>query len=135
MSDTRNTAKQFAKSIEGLEFAKAFGMLALDGKYIVIGTTKASRKYDGRQDLFDNLIPLLSTFRVPPVLKFQEPMVDGDRAVLLASGNGEGPTGTYNQPYYAFVTRVRGQEFSEIIEFMDTAMLETAVFGRKLVTA
>lgn len=133
MSDTRKVATHFAKCIEGMDFAKAFEMLALDGKYIVIGTTKASRTYNGRQDVFDNLIPILSNFREPPRLKFQEPIIDGDRAVLLASGKGEGPTGHYDQPYYAFVTRVHGNEFFEIIEFMDTTMVETAVFGRKLI--
>ena len=133
MSDTRKVAKHFAECIEGMEFVKAFGMLALNGKYIVIGSTKASRTYDGRQDVFENLIPVLSNFPDPPRLKFQEPIIEGERAVLLASGKGEGPTGCYDQPYYAFVTRVHGNEFSEIIEFMDTTMLETAIFGRKLV--
>jgi len=89
----------------------------------------------GREDVFDNLIPLLSTFKEPPLLKFEEPVVDGERAVLLASGSGMGPTGAYHQPYYGFATRVKGDEFSEIIEFADTVMLETAIFGRKLVSA
>jgi hypothetical protein len=129
------TGKKFIKHIEATQFLDAFGMLASDGQYIVIGTTKASRAYKGRQDLFDNLIPLLGTFTTPPILKFEEPVVDKDRVVLLASGKGVGPTGPYDQPYYAFVTRVKGNEFAEIIEFADTVMLETALFGRKLVTA
>ena len=135
MTDTREVADKFIERIEGLNFLDAFGMLAADGRYTVIGKTKASRTYNGRQDLFDNLIPLLSTFVEPPLLKFDRPIVDGDRAVLTAKGAGKGPTGPYDQPYYAFVTRVRGDEFAEIIEFMDTAMLESAVFGKKLVDA
>ena len=135
MADTREVAEKFIDRIEGLNFLEAFGMLAADGHYTVIGTTKASRTYNGRQDLFDNLIPLLSTFVEPPKLAFDRPVVDGDRAVLLAKGGGRGPTGPYDQPYYAFVTRVRGDEFVEIIEFMDTTMLETAIFGKKLVDA
>jgi ketosteroid isomerase-like protein len=135
VSSAKATAQKFIENIEGLKFLEAFGMLAEDGRYIVIGTTKASRVYRGRQDVFDNLIPLLSTFKEPPLLKFELPIVDGERAVLLASGVGIGPTGPYHQPYYAFATRVRGDEFAEIIEFADTVMLETAIFGRKLVPA
>ncbi len=135
MTTARSTAKQFIQRIETLDFLEAFRMLAPDGHYIVIGTTAASRTYRGRQDLFDNLIPVLATFKEPPKLKFQEPIVEGDRAVLLANGKGLGPTGPYEQPYYAFITRVKGNEFAEIIEFADTVMIETGIFGNKLVKA
>lgn len=135
MSDTRAIAQKFIKHIEAGEFLDAFGLLAEDGKYTVIGTTKASGVYNGRQDLFDRLIPLLGAFVVPPKLEFEEPIIDGDRAVILAKGSGQGPTGAYDQPYYAFVTRVKDGGFSEVTEFMDTMMLETAVFGKQLVDA
>jgi ketosteroid isomerase-like protein len=132
---TREIAEKFISKIESLNFLEAFGMVAADGQYIVIGTTKASRTYHGRQDLFDNLIPVLSTFREPPKLQFDKPIIDGDRAVLLAKGSGIGATGPYDQPYYAFITRVRGEAFAEIIEFADTVMIETGIFGKKLVNA
>jgi hypothetical protein len=135
VSSAKATAKKFIEYIEDIKFLDAFGMIAEEGRYIVIGTTKASRVYRGRKDVFDNLIPLLSTFKEPPKLKFQEPIVDGERVVLLASGGGIGPTGPYDQPYYAFATRIKGSEFLEIVEFADTVMLETAIFGRKLVPA
>jgi len=134
-NDTRQVALDFIQKIEARHFLDAFSKLAADGIYIVIGKTPASRVYHGRQDVFDNLVPVLSTFIEAPVLKFQDPIVDGDRVVMLASGKGVGPTGPYDQPYYAFSAKVRGNEFSEITEFMDTAMLETAVFGKKLVDA
>jgi ketosteroid isomerase-like protein len=132
---TREVAQTFMDRISAVEFLEAFGMLAQDGIYTVIGTTPASGVYKGRDDLFARLIPVLATFIEPPVLKWQDPVIEGDRAVLLAAGSGQGPTGPYDQPYYAFVTRVRGDEFVEIVEFMDTAMLESAVFGKSLETA
>jgi len=135
MSDVRATAKEFISRVERQEFLRAFDMVADDGRYILIGTTAASRIYNDKRDLFENLMPLLSTFKEPPILKFEKPIVDGDRAVLVASGKGVGPKGPYDQPYYAFVMRVRGGQFSEIIEFADTVMVETAIFGRKVVAA
>jgi uncharacterized protein len=132
---TREVVGRFSRALEELRFLDAFGMLAEDGRYIVPGTTAVSRTYEGRQDLLDNLVPVLSRFVEPPVLRFAEPIVDGDRAVLLAGGSGVGPTGPYDQPYYAFVIRVRGEELAEVIEFMDLVMLETGVLGRKLVEA
>lgn len=135
MSQARATAKLFAERISKMEFPAAFSLVADDGVYTVIGTTKASGDYHGSKDLLGRLVPLLSDFVDPPALRFEEPIVEGDRAVLLASGAGTGPTGPYNQPHYAFVMRVRGDEIVEIIEFMDTGQLETGIFGRKLVDA
>lgn len=131
----RDVAKRFIDFAERMDSLSAFSMLAEDGSYTVIGTTQISRTYRGRKDVLENLGAIFSSFIELPVLKFQEPIVDGNRVVLLAKGVGRGPTGPYNQPYYAFVTTVRGEEFSEIIEFMDTTMMETGIFGKKLVMA
>ena len=132
MENTERVVRKFIEGIERGAYRDAFGLLAADGKYTVIGTTAASGTYNGRQDFFDNLVPILSTFVEGPTLTFQEPIVSGDRAAVLASGFGRGPTGPYDQPHYAFIMRVRGEEFAEVYEFMDTVMLETAVFGKRL---
>jgi ketosteroid isomerase-like protein len=55
--------------------------------------------------------------------------------VLLAAGDGIGAAGPYHQPYYAFSMRAENGEIAEIIEFLDTTMVDTALFGRKLVDA
>jgi ketosteroid isomerase-like protein len=135
MGDTRSVAKRFGERITALDFMSAFGMVADDGVYTVIGKTGASGVYHGAQDIYARLVPVLASFEAPPVLAFEEPIVDGDRAVLVGSGSGEGPTGPYDQPHYAFVMRVRGEELVEVTEFMDTGALESAVFGRKLIEA
>lgn len=128
-SDTALVAKAFIDALESSRFVDAFNLLASDGQYIVIGTTPLSGVYRGRQAVLDQLVPALATFKVPPKLQFGDVIVSGDRAVLLASGSGEGPKGPYRQPYYAFVTKVKNREFSEIVEMMDTQMLNSALFG------
>ena len=113
--------------VEGLS------VLNEDGAYHIIGTTPASGAYRGRQDLLDRLLPPLHTFVAPPVFTVHEIIVEGDRAVILASSSGEGPYGPYRQPHYAFVTRVAGDGFAEVIEFNDTVAVETALYGRQFV--
>jgi ketosteroid isomerase-like protein len=135
MSVTRELAEKLARAFEELRFIDGFNMLAEEGTYTVIGTTKVSGIYHGRSDVLIRLVPVLATFTSPPALKFSNIVVDGDRAVLLASGAGNGPTGPYHQPYYAFSIRVAKDEIVEIVEFMDTTMLDTAVFGKKIVDA
>src|ERR1700722_6224197 len=101
----------------------------------MIGTTPISGEYHGVAEVVAKLGPLLSRLTAPPPkITFSEIIVDGDRVVMLASAIGEGLRGTtYRQPYYAFVARVRGDGFSELVEFSDTAMVEYAFFGKTLV--
>lgn len=128
-AETEATARKFMRYLADQDFMAAFAMLSETGHYTVIGTTPVSRTYNGRRDLLENLVPVLGQFKEAPVLTFQDPIISGDRAVILGGGSGVGPTGPYDQPYYAFVTRTADGEFQDIIEFMDTGMLESAVFG------
>ncbi len=134
--NTRKVIQRFMDNIASLKLVEAFSMIAEDGTWTIIGKGKASRTYVGRKGVFEELIPLLAGFKQPPHVKFGTPIVEGDRAVMLGAGQGVGPTGlTYDQPYYAWVTTVRGDEIVEIIEFLDTAELDIVGFGRKLVDA
>jgi ketosteroid isomerase-like protein len=134
--NTRKVIQRFMDNVESLKLLEAFGMLAEDGTWTIIGKCPASRTFNGRKELFELLLPMLGGFKQPPQIRFSPPIVEGDRAVMLGSGRGIGPTGiVYDQPHYAWVTRVRGDEIVEIIEFLDTGALETAVFGKKIVDA
>jgi ketosteroid isomerase-like protein len=133
MSEVRNLAQAFASAIEDQRFLDAFNFISERGTYTVIGTTKASGTYRGRADVLGRLVPILSGFVAPPAVKFAHIVVDQDRAVLIGAGQGVGPTGPYDQPNYAFSLRVMDGEIQEIEEFLDTAMLDTAVFGKKIV--
>ena len=83
--------------------------------------------------MLERLLPLMQGFVTPPVFTFTDIIVDGDRAVILASSTGEGLYGPYLQPHYAFIARVAGDGFAEIIEYNDTGVIESALYGRKLV--
>ncbi|OYY74777.1 MAG: hypothetical protein B7Y43_19440 [Sphingomonas sp. 28-62-20] len=136
MTSTKAVVGEFMRRLEAIDFAGAFGMLAEDGCYTIVGQTPASRTYVGAREVLETLVPALATFAHPPKLTFSTPIIEGDRAVLLAAGRGVGPTGiVYDQPHCAFVTRVRDDQLVEIVEFVDTAMLEIAFFGNKIVPA
>jgi len=135
MKTTREVATLFADRMEAGDVGAAFDMLADDGIYTVIGTTQASGEYRGVKELFERLVPMLSGFVEAPSIHFEPPIVDGDRAVLVGSGKGVGPTGPYDQPHYVWVMLVKDGKISNITEHMDTCVLETAVFGKKIVDA
>ena len=80
-------------------------------------------------------MPALASFKKAPKLTLKEVIVDGNRAVGLASGSGVGPLGLpYNQPYYAMVLRVDKGRVTDVVEFADTVEVEIAI-GKKLVAA
>jgi ketosteroid isomerase-like protein len=121
----------FAKLCAG-DFLGAFALLSDDVRYVVIGTTPASGTYTGRDEIINRLGPALALLKnLKSTLK--EVIVDGDRVVGIVRGEAEGPYGHYIQDPCVFVLRVAGAEIVEILELIDTVMLETAVFGKKLV--
>lgn len=135
MADTRMLMEKFARLITEEEFYEAFSMLNEDGKYVIIGTSKASGVYNGRADFLDRITKVLSGFVVPPKVQFRQFIVDGDHGFLLGSGSegSKGVTGPYRQPYYGWYVRTEGDGFAEMIEFLDPNQLETALFGKRLV--
>jgi uncharacterized protein len=133
---TRTVAEKFVKLHESMQILEAYGMIGETGKFILIGTTPLSGVFHGKQDFLDRLGPVVEALPEPAKSTFSEIIVEGDRAVMLASGKGKAMGGRdYNQPYYAYVARVKGEGFSELIEFCDTALIEYAYFNKKLVSA
>jgi ketosteroid isomerase-like protein len=107
-------------------------MLASDAKYRIIGKTPLSKTYS-RADLLNVLVPSLVEFKQPPTLTFQELIVEGNRAVALASGHGISPAGLpYDQPHYAMIL-IESGAITDIVEFIDTVEIETQIIGRKFV--
>ncbi len=133
MPSTRETAQKYIDFIAALKFAEAFEMLASDAKYRIIGKTPLSKTYS-RADLLNVLVPALAEFKQPPTLTFQELIVEGNRAVALASGHGISPAGLpYDQPHYAMILRIENGAITGVVEFMDTVEIETQIIGRKFV--
>ncbi len=133
MPSTRETVQKYIDFIAALKFAEAFEMLASDAKHRIVGKTPLSKTYS-RADLLNVLVPALAEFKQPPTLTFEELIVEGNRAVALASGHGISPAGLpYNQPHYAMILRIESGAITDIVEFMDTVEIETQIIGRKFV--
>jgi ketosteroid isomerase-like protein len=131
MPDTREIAQRYIDFIAALKFSEAFEMLAPDARYRIIGKTPFSQTYS-RADLLNVLVPGMAKFKQPPTLTFQELIVEGNRAVALASGHGIGPTGLpYDQPHYAMVLRIENGLVTDVVEFLDTVEIETQIMGRQ----
>jgi ketosteroid isomerase-like protein len=136
MSSTREVATRYMNLLCEQKFAEAFDMLTPTAAYRIIGTTPVSAPMKGRDQVKSVLVPALASCQKPPKLELQELIVEGQRAVALAAGRGVGPSGLpYEQPYYAMVMTVEGNQLTSVVEYADTVMVEVALLGKKLVPA
>jgi ketosteroid isomerase-like protein len=112
----------------------AFALFAPDCVYILQGTTPVSGTYKGLPAILNDFFaPWRTRIDGPLTLALSELIGEGERVVALARGSAKTVTGARYDNDYAFVFRVRGGKIVEVNEFLDTALVETAAYGRKLV--
>lgn len=134
MMTTRDVATKFFTLMASGRFPEAFGMLADDAPYHIVGHTPLSGWYRGPQELIEKLGPALSDL-TDLQTTFTELIVDGKRAVALMRASAQAAYGPYVQDPAIFVITVEGDKIVDLLEMVDTVMIETRCFGKKLAAA
>jgi ketosteroid isomerase-like protein len=132
-AEARVVARQWAAHLQAGQGEEAIQLLADDAVFTIIGSTPLSGQYAGRDDVMARLVPALTRFPIPPKARCETVIAQGDRAVVLGSGQGTGPFGPYDQPHYAWALRVKEGRITELTEYLDTVAIETAAFGTQLI--
>jgi len=134
MSDEKRTVQRWFDCIARNDGEGMFALFADDVVYDLKGTTPVSGTYRGKQSIAEDFfIPWRRQIDGDLIVTVDELIGEGERVVAL--GRGRART-VFGMPYdndYAFVFRVREGRIVEVIEFLDTALVETAAYGRKLV--
>lgn len=101
------------------------------------GTRTASTPMTGRWIVKDTLVGAIGSFQKPLQQTFQRLIVEGRRAVGLASGEDDaGPTGLpCAQPHDAVGRSIENGESHVVVEFMDSVAVDVALFDQNLVPA
>lgn len=134
MTDSRQIAQAFFGKLCAGDFTGGFATLADEATWTIIGDTALSKRFT-KDRLITDMVPMLSTFKEPAQMAVHEIIAEGDRAVVIAKVEGVGPYGPYRQDPYCFILRTRDGRIVEIVEYLDTVAVETALVGRKLVDA
>lgn len=134
MTVSRQIAQEFFGKLCAGDFIGGFQSLSDDATWTIIGDTPLSKHFT-KDRLLTEMIPMLSTFKEPAQMSVYEIIAENDRAVVIAKVEGVGPHGPYRQDPYCFVLRIRDGRICEIVEYLDTVAVETALVGRKLVDA
>ncbi len=102
--------------------------LADDVRWTVMGTTPWSKTYDGKQSVLTDLLGqlrarLADRYRATAQLILAE----GDRVVVQARGQSTAKSGAPYNNEYCFIYRIADGRIHEVIEYLDTELLMTAL--------
>jgi ketosteroid isomerase-like protein len=104
--------------------------LADDVRFTIIGSTKFSGTYDGKQDVIDRLLtPLMAALEGGLEVKPYRLVAEGDTVVVQADGRSITKTGNRYDNTYCQVFRIEGGKVKQITEYLDTELV-THAFGR-----
>lgn len=134
MTDEKKTVQQWFDCIARNDGEGMFALFADDVVYDLKGTTPVSGTYRGKQSIAEDFfIPWRRQIDGDLIVTVDELIGEGDRVVALGRGKAQTVFGMSYDNDYAFVFRVRQGKIVEVIEYLDTALVEIAAYGRKLV--
>jgi uncharacterized protein len=102
--------------------------MADDLRWTVMGRTKWSRTFEGKQSVLKDLFAPLRA-RIADRIRTvpQRIIAEGDHVVVEARGNNTTKTGLPYNNAYCFVIRITEGKVREIREYMDTELVTSAL--------
>lgn len=131
--ESQGVARRFFE-LMGEDPEAALAVLDPDVVWTTTGSTPLSGTYRGVAGFVEGLLTPFAELAEGYGLVVDEVFGEGERVAVLTHGQG-GTTRT-GIPYenrYAFIMRVRNGRIVEVVEYMDTVKVETALYGRRLV--
>lgn len=127
----KELVRAFWEAFAGGDADKAFAMMSDDFVWVLQGTTPLSGTYRGKAEVREKF--LAKAFEVIDAeagigLELQEVIAEGDRVVARLQGAMTGRHGPYNNAY-CHVMSVRDGKLSGTIEYVDTALVNAALYG------
>ena len=111
--------------------AQAFlGNMADNVRFTIIGTTKFSGTFNGKQELVNKVLtPLTSQLEGGLTITVDNLIAEGDHVVMQGRGKSTTKTGKSYNNTYCQVFRIANGKVQEITEYLDTELV-TAAFGK-----
>ena len=104
--------------------------LADDVRFTIIGSTKFSGTFDGKQDVVNRLLmPLMAALEGGLEVTPDRLVAEGDTVVVQAHGPSTTKTGKPYNNTYCQVFRIDGGKVKQITEYLDTELVNQA-FGK-----
>jgi uncharacterized protein len=106
------------------------GTFADDVRYTIIGTSKYSSTFKGKQDLINRLLgPLTAQLEGGIALTPDNLIAEGEYVAMQAHGKAQSKNGVAYDNTYCHVFRIVGGKVKEVTEYLDTELV-TRAFGK-----
>ena len=130
-NENKQVVRDFWSAFNRGEVEKALALASEDVVFTVTGTTPVSDSYRGKAAVRGHFSRFGGLVDSGAEMIVGELIAEGDAVVCLSSGiMGGANTGAKYDNGYAFVFRLKGDRIAQITEYLDTALVETALFGR-----
>lgn len=102
--------------------------MADDFSWTIPGNTPWSRTYSGKQVVLTELLrPLYAQFATPYVSTTRRVMADGDMVIIEFDGRVTTKAGKAYNNHYCYVCRMEGGQMKDLMEYLDTALVSSAL--------
>lgn len=129
VQENKNTVRKFFEAGNSGDMETVMALIADDVVWTDIGTTSLSGTYRGKADLAERLLgPLFGQLKAGIRMQLHRLIAEDDYVVAQTSGTAETLGGVPYNNSYCWIIRVRGGQFAEVTEFLDTELV-TRVFG------
>ncbi len=137
VESNKQVIRDFFERLTGGDMEGAMALCHDDVAWTIIGDTPVSKTFHGpggvEGDLMGEVFKVVDAdagLRVDII----EMIAEGDKVVCRAQGTITGNHGPYNNTY-CHVFTVRDGKIAEDMEYLDTVLIEHALYGKKLTAA
>ena len=136
MSPTQRVVQQWFDYIAEGNAQAAFALFSDDIVYDLKGSTPVSGVYKGLAEITEKFfVPWRKQIDGDLIVNVTELIGEGERVVALGRGEAKTIFGLSYDNDYACVFTVKDGKITVVEEFLDTALVETAAYGKKIVDA
>ncbi len=129
--------RDFFAALSSGDRARFQALLDEDVAWTIIGSTPLSKTYRGHLGVEPGLLGAVRRqidTKAGVKLEVIELIAEGDKVVARVQGTVTGKYGQYNNTY-CHVFTVRKGKITSDIEYLDTALIERALYGKRLSNA
>jgi ketosteroid isomerase-like protein len=102
--------------------------MADDIRWTLMGTTRWSRTYLGKQALLEEMFgPVYALLEAPPITTAHRILADEDHVVVEFRGQAMTRAGKPYNNTYCMVLRLADGKISEVTEYCDTALIDAVM--------
>jgi uncharacterized protein len=134
--ESRSVVDAWYTALAAGDMEGVLGGLAEDVVVNVLGSSPVSGRHVGRDAFVAAAVGPIFAALEPETIRFAQRWeifaADGERVVALMHGDARCKNGRRYDNSYCHLFTIRDGKIVELYEFLDTALVETAIFGKDL---